>query len=1083
MNFARVFLAVYILLAFNGALAQSFKTLSSSESGFNFLNKVTESDSLNIYIQKFPYMSFSGAGLSIADFDKDGLDDILMLGNQIPSKLFKNKGRLKFEDVTAQSGIKTTQWTNASTVADINNDGLLDIFITKLSYPDSSFAGNLLYINKGNFKFEEKSKEYGLHYVGNSIHAAFFDYDNDGFMDLYLINQPLESFAENTFDIFNQTKTYGQSDILYHNESGKRFVNVNDKAGLKPENAFGLSVVTADFNQDELTDIYVCNDYVHSDFLYINNGNGTFTERLADFFDHTSLFTMGSAFTDLNNDALPDLVTLDMNPPEVSEYKVSSFEVPIDKYAILTKNHFRQEVRNVMQLNRGNNHFSEIGQMTGLAYSDWSWAVLGEDFDNDGNRDIYISNGLVKDVLDKDFLKYSVDSALRATGISSYRAKGIDLYKIAKMSPRRAKNQLNMNKGNLNFELAENSGTSQTWVTTSAASADLDNDGDLDLVLGNSDTTSVILENTSISQNYLTIKFDNPNQAWNAKVYAYCGNKTYFSEITNTQGILCNHTPEAHFGLGKTELVDSLAVRLSNGKIFRSQNVKSKQILTLKPQDFNSGATIAHSQVKTIFKPSALSGFDYTHTENDFNDLKKETLLPHQLNAFGPYAAVGDLDGNTLDDIIIGGSAGTAAVLYFQQTDGSMKRSEQTAFMEDAAKEDAGITLFDADADKDLDILIVSGGNENFPDSSYYQSRLYLNDSKGNFFACPDCLPKQVICGSEAVAFDMDKDGDMDIFLGGRNLPGLYPKSPRSALLRNDKGMFTDITPPQLLRPGMVTSVASADFDNNGFPDLAIAGEWMPVLMFWNEKGMFSLPDTLLPDGFWQHLNVGNLNGDNLPDLVVGNLGQNTRFSPRKGDEIRVYATDIDDNGTFDPLVCTMQEGSWKPVMPYEKVVKEIPSLRKKFLRLRTYRDATIQECLGSKVGSALMKKCSESSSFTLINGGKRQFAKHKEGFENQLSPISTSLIHNFDGKDSNDILAHGNFLENAPEIGPMDANDGLFLTSTKETPFKAVPRNAGFQLKGNVRKMYLLKTVKGEKIIVLKNGAKAEVWEYSKGN
>ncbi len=1051
-----------------------FRPLSSMQTGFDFENKLVESDSLNIFIQKFPYISFSGGGIAVADFNKDGWEDVLMVANQEGAKLYKNLGGMQFEVLPPKKGIRTKSWSNGATIADVNNDGLLDVFITKLCYPDSSSGGNMLFINKGDFVFQESSKAFGLNYIGNSIQATFFDYDQDGYMDLYLVNQPLESFSDHIYDVFNQQagQTYPFSDLLYHNEKGKGFKDVSQQAGIKPENAFGLSVITADFNQDNWTDIYVGNDYVHRDFLYINKKDGTFEESLSGFFDHTSLFTMGSAFCDLNGDALSDLITLDMSPRQTSEYKISTFEVPIDKYNILTKNHFRQEVRNMVQLNNGQGKFSEIGQLVGLANSDWSWSVLSEDFNADGKMDVFISNGLVHNVLDRDFMKYKVDSIFRAGQSSSYKASPIENYRLIKLGPRKTPNQLHLQTENLSFPLNEDFGINQKLITTAAVAADLDKDGDLDLVLSNSDTLSVIMENTLQKKNFLSIYFENPNTAFNSYISVYQSGKKSYQEITNNQGILSAHFPGAFFGFPSNSPIDSVVIVSGVSKKALIKNPPLNKELWVKQSDFKKVSLPAKPAIPNRYEVSKLGGMNYEDKPSLFNDLKKEPLLPHRLNVYGPYAAVGDLDGNGLEDVVISGSGPISTRIYFQQSDGRFFENS-TDMKGDSIYVDGGIVLADFDRDEDLDLFVVSGGNEH-SQSQIYQDRLYINNGQGRFVKCEDCLPIESNSGSEAQVLDFDKDGDLDLFVGSRNVPGRFPEIPESQLLENKKGKFTNSTPPILSKTGMVNTVLCKDFDQDGWTDILLAGEWMPVLMFWNNKGTYEKADTLLPEGFWQHLNwIEGSRGGTF--LIAGNWGLNTRFVPNAEGEIRLYTSDIDENGSLDPLLCSMQEGVYKPVIPYEKFTKELPMFRRKFLRYKQYKEASISDCLGSKREKVDLKFYKESHSRILTYIGNRKFKLCVTPPELQFGPIFSSVKLEDSQEGYPLVYLHGNFFDNAPEIGPIDANKGLVLELQSEGKLRKI-EGVIPNVSGNVRKLVPVQMPKESKILILKSGGEAEI-------
>lgn len=1057
---------IVFLLYFGQSLFSQplFKLLSPEQTGITFSNNLNFTENFTPFNPRYPYLGYIGGGAVIADLDKDSLPDLFFFSNQSGCRVYKNTGNLKFKLVNTllQQSDNENGFISAVSIGDVNGDNLNDIFFSRMSYPDSSFAGNLLFLNEGKMIFSNQTVSSGLSFAGNSFDGSFFDFDTDGDLDFYLTNWPLTGYSDNIYDVDNNAKNYKYSDIFYENDGKGKFKNITRESGIIQENAYGLSSVSADFNEDGLTDIYVGNDFVHPDFLYINNGNATFTEQAKDFFEHTSLFTMGSDYDDLNNDGLYDLVTLDMNPERINSAKVASFEVPIERYQSISKYVFKQEIRNMLQFKTPTG-FSEIGQMAGIAFTDWSWACLIEDFDNDCSKDIYISNGLMFDFLDKDYMMWGVDSLSKEYSVNGRSLTNLEKLKF--MPKRRVKNKLYFgNPNGLKFSEHNSSGADVNFITNSASSGDLDNDGDIDIVISQIDSLFLILENKSneISvNNFYTIRINEAKYTYNLSATLYSGLQKFSTLTYHGGGFAGTKYPELNFGLGKINVIDSIEIKHPSLGITTIYPSKVNEIKIINSNQFKPEIKKVPQRNQTIFENITLEGLEFRHMENTFNDVKIEPLLPYRNNAWGPSGVIDDINGDGTDDVLISGSSGYPLKVFIQDEKGNFTTSGQSILENDSMYEDAGLCLFDLDNDGDLDLYAVSGGNENYSTDTLYQDRLYINDGKGFFTkGKKEKLEKSIHSGSVVTSADFDRDGFTDLFVGRRTMPGSYPLPGKSCILKNVKGSLRDVTHqicPALENCGIITCAVWADIDNNGFVDLVVAGHWMPVLVFRNYKGIFSSPDTLAPSGLWNTLFAENLNEDDNVDIVAGNWGKNSRYVPNKNYGIKLYAKDFDKNGSIDPILCwTDSNNKSYPVYSFEKMMRNIPKLRKKFNRYRLYKSATIEDCFGEDIKDAYIREFKECRSMALINSGEMNnysFVQKPFNDEAQVAPVFGIAAGNYDNSKGIDIVLHGNFRGNIPEDGSYDANYGLLLSGNNDGTFITIPQQvSGIGFNSDVR-------------------------------
>lgn len=1082
-----------------------FEQISSSHSGIHFNNQIKETDSINpLDIVNI----YNGGGVGIGDFNNDGLADIYFTGNMVPNRLYLNKGDFNFEDVTEEAGVSGSgRWGRGVAVVDINNDGLPDIYVCNTIYNDSLRRRNLLYINKGTGKdgiphFTDSAEAYGLNIHVQSTMASFFDYDNDGDLDMYLtVNEATSGNNPNRFSGASNKNAVSKG-RLYRNDFDSLkmhmvYRDVSQSAGITLD-GFGHGATTTDINLDGWKDIYVSNDFLSDNILYINNGNGTFTDQSKEYFKHTSYNAMGQDIVDINNDGLSDVVELDMSPEDNYRKKMmmnASNTTTIQNFDLYR--HQYQYVRNTLQLNQGprvsendsvhSPVFSETSYLSGVAQTDWSWAPVVTDFDNDSYRDIIITNGFPKDVSDHDFMVYS-DNVTAGTPKSEI---------VSKIPQIKLRNYAYRNNGDVTF-----SNTTFDWglgipsFSSGAAFADLDNNGTIDLVISNINDEAFVYRNTGnkkdSANNYLQVKFKGDKKnidglgAWVDIYYDHGKHQSY--ENNPYRGYLSTMQNITHFGLGKTGIIDSLVVRWPNGKKQTIKQVKSNQLVKLNIADANENYTWQQpTDDQSLFKEITKSaGVDHRHIDMNHIDFNIQTTLPHELSEYSPALASSDLDGNGLDDIVAGGNSLVPAQVFFQHKDGKFTKralvTDSTSNKSDC--EDAGILLFDANNDGATDVYLASGGYRFKADGPNYQDRIYINDGKGNFTTVSNAIPQNHTSKLCVRAIDYNNDGKLDLFVSGRVEPWQYPKPVSSFIFRNDSDgkqiKFTDVSDevaPALKNIGMVCDALYTDFDNDNKRDLILAGEWMPIIFLKNVNGRFvNVTDKSgVGDkpGWWNSIVAGDFRHTGRTDYIVGNVGLNTFYHASNEHPVYITAKDFDGNGGYDAIPSVFLEdrtGALKefPAQGRDEVIERMPSMKKRFRDYKSFATATFDEIFppenrkdGIRLKATMLQSC------YLRNDGNGKFTMFPLPNEAQVSALDGMVTDDFDGDGNLDVLINGNDFGTEVTIGRYDALNGLLLKGDGTGKFAPLSiQQSGIYIPGNGRALITLRGSKDELIV-----------------
>ena len=1062
-----------------------FERLDASQTGIHFNNFVDEDEENNVNT----YMNiYTGGGVAAGDINNDGLTDLFFSGNMVSSRLFLNKDNLHFEDITESSGILNTSWGTGAVMADINQDGWLDIYLCVSG--NGPEKANLLFINNQNNTFSELAGAYGLADERQAMHASFFDYDGDHDLDLFIITNPA-SFENNVNNI-QPRKLNGEgvsTDILYRNNGNSTFTDVSKEAEILVE-GYSLGLAISDINNDQWPDIYISNDFIGNDILYINNQDGTFTNRAAEYFKHTSFAGMGNDIADINNDGLVDVVELDMRPEDNARQKLIIPPTGYDKFQLsLRMGYEPQFSRNTFQLNQGSNKFSEISFLSGISSTDWSWSALAADYDNDGDKDLFVTNGFLRDLGNMDYITYQ---NIYNTPLGTVQAKADrKLTSIKSLEGAVLRNYIFENKNDLTFaNQSEAWGMDTKGISQGAAYADLDNDGDLDLVVNNMNEEAFVYENKSneiFRRNYLRIKFKGSLQnrdGIGVKVTIYNQKQMQFFEHFMNRGFESTVDDVLHIGLDTVQVIDSLEVIWPDSKYEVIKNVKANQVLTLVHASATSAKKETLSAKELLFtEVSTELGITYTHTENDFVDFKVQPLLPHMHSKNGPGIAVADVNGDGLEDFYVGGTINHSGSMFTQQSDGKFKRGSISQM--DSLADDMGILFFDADNDTDVDLYIASGGSEHVKDSPFYKDHLYLNDGKGNLERSPESLPDIRQSGSSVIAADYDHDGDLDLFVGGRIIPGEYPMPADSYLLRNDTQenvcRFTDVTreaAPDFIKLGLVTSALWTDVDNDGWVDLMIVGEFMPITCYKNNGGKTFT--SINKDGFahtsgwWNSLTAGDFDSDGDIDYIAGNLGLNTRYKGNEKEPLCIYANDYDKNGSVDPVMTYFLQGTKHIVHARDELISQISAMRSRFRKYKEYSDATFDESfLPSELESAYVV-CSEWFESSYIeNLGKGKFSMKALPLEAQFSPVYGMITDDYNGDGHQDIVMVGNLYATEVNTGRYDASVGVYLTGDGNGNFYTIKAmDSGFFAEGDARGMAKLMLGDGSMLLLAGNNS-----------
>ncbi|MFY7921125.1 MAG: VCBS repeat-containing protein [Gemmatimonas sp.] len=1073
--------------------ATLFTQMPSSYTGIRFTNRVVDSQERNV----FTYRNFyNGGGVAIGDLNGDHLPEVILTSNQEGPSLYLNEGQFRFRDITKDAGLRDKQpWTTGVTLADVNGDGKLDIYVSHAGDGEPATRANALWINQGNGAdsvptFKEMARQYGIADEGWSTHAAFLDYDRDGDLDLFVINnspRPVNSFGvRNT-----RAERHPYGGHHFYRNDGERFTEVSEAAGVfSAEIAFGLGVGVGDVNRDGWPDVYVSNDFFERDYLYLNQRNGTFKEVLDQVMPVSSYFSMGMDIGDVDNDGWPDLYTTDMMPEDEFRIKTTAMYEGWDVYmAKVRDGYHHQLMRNMLQRNNGDGTFSDVGYLTRTAETDWSWSALIADLDLDGRKDVYVTNGLARDVTSQDYVAFLADRTTMQREASGPRVDFMRL--ISAMSSTPIPDYAFRNDGNWAFSnQAKSWGLDAPNISSGAAYGDLDGDGVLDLVVNNVNAESFVYRNNARTllknRHWLQLRLTGAGRnshAVGARVTLFAAGDRYMQELYPARGFQSSVDYALSFGLGEHARVDSLVVEWPNGTRTMQANVAADTTLTI-AQSANAPAVapfVAPAVTPLLVNTTAASGLAFTHVENDYVDFDRERLMPRMLSTDGPAMAVGDVNGDGLDDVYLGGAKEQAGKLFVQSAAGTFAPLANAAFDLDASSEDVHALFFDADRDGDRDLYVVSGGNEFSEDSPALQDRLYLNDGRGRFTRAANALPATLISGSVVTAGDIDGDGDLDLFVGARSIPWRYGIDPSSQLLLNDgRGHFTDIVAnaPGLKAIGMVTDALWHDIDGDRKLDLIVVGEWMPVVVYRNRgAGKFErlmAKGLEKSDGWWTRIIAADLDGDGRSEFVLGNFGRNIRLHASANEPLTMIVKDFDKNDFVEQVIGMYNGGKQYPLVLRDDLIKAVPPWKARFLNFKDYALKTLDDVVpAAERSDAIVKQVYRFESAVLRRSADGAFAFEPLPLEAQMAPVFGLAARDVNGDGRQDVLLAGNFDGVKPEFGRMAASDGLVLLGGENGTFTTLrPAESGFRVPGQTRGIATLRTRRGVQVVVARNNA-----------